>query len=362
MHLIEVLALRPVPAAGLFMGLTRRCPLSCAHCSTNSMLTSEEHPEEPFLRFVESFRADDRPELLLMSGGEPLLRPGLVGRLARSARSVGCRSLLLSGMFFARSGRAIPKPIKRAIDELDHFSASLDVFHEREVTRSDVFRVLRQLLDEGKDVSLQVVGLGASDPYLAEITEDVRRSLNDRVPILVGTVGPIGRAASWLKLEAQAGPARPDVDPCTLAAWPLVSYDGTIVACCNQHVADGRAAPHLHLGHAATDEWPAIRARPLTSPMLRPIRTFGPEYLADRHGSGVVSCDGYCSTCMKLQLDPELEARVADLFERPGMKVVEAEVRDMQIRAGALSYARRFGISRYADLVALGATEVAEAR
>ena len=86
------------------------------------------------------------------------------------------------------------------------------------------------------------------------------------------------------------------------------------------------------------------------------------DLLADRHGSGVVSCDGYCSTCMKLQLDPELEARVADLFERPGMKVVEAEVRDMQIRAGALSYARRFGISRYADLVALGATEVAEAR
>ena len=43
MHLMEVLELRPVPGAALFLAVTRRCPLSCAHCSTNSMLSSEEH-------------------------------------------------------------------------------------------------------------------------------------------------------------------------------------------------------------------------------------------------------------------------------------------------------------------------------
>src|SRR5439155_25487398 len=215
MHLMDVLALRPVPAAAVFLALTRRCPLSCAHCSTNSMLASEEHPGDIFVRFVSTFTPDNRPELILMSGGEPMLRPKLVRELAERARAVGCQSHVLSGMFFARS-RSIPKPIRAAIDAVDHFSASLDVFHEQEVSRADVLRVLGELVAEGKDVSLQVIGLGEDDPYLAEITDEVRRTLHDRVPILVGSVGATGRAATWLSRPKEKGHGA--LEPCTLAA------------------------------------------------------------------------------------------------------------------------------------------------
>jgi pyruvate-formate lyase-activating enzyme len=360
-HLSEILALRPVPAAAVFLALTRRCPLSCAHCSTNSTLTSEEYGADSFLRFVESFTPADRPELILMSGGEALLRPNLVRELAERARTVGCRSYVLSGMFFARA-RTIPKPIRRAIDAVDHFAASLDVFHEREVARADVFRVLAELLDDGKDVSMQVVGLGADDPYLAGLTDDIRRTFDDRVPVLVGGVGPVGRAAEWLSQETRTNGSRPEPEGCTLAAWPLVTFNGSIVACCNQDVVDASTPPHLSLGDAAFDDWPTVRDRYLRSSLLRAIRLFGPEYLADRYGSGAVACDGYCSTCVRLGADAELESTATALLERPAMQELERQALAIRRQMGAAAYARAHGIRRYSQLVELGAPAARETR
>lgn len=357
MHLMDVLALRPVPAAALFLALTRRCPLSCVHCSTSSMLSSEEHDGEMFLRLVDSFTADDRPEVILMSGGEALLRPHLVRDLAESARSVGCSSQVLSGMFFARGSR-IPRPILRAIESVDHFSASLDLYHEREVSRAQVFRTLDEVLDLGKDTSMHIVGLGDDDPYVADLVDDIRSHFDDRVPILVGRVGATGRAREWL--EEPDGPSTPRevaADPCAIANWPLVAFDGTIVACCNQYIVDTRPVPeHLRLGHAAADDWGTVRRRYLTSTLLRGIRIFGPEYLADQYGE-TVSCEGYCETCVKLSSDATLEPRLAEALARPTTELVARHVEKMQRSGGALAFARRAGMARYADLIALGYEE-----
>jgi pyruvate-formate lyase-activating enzyme len=358
-HLMDVLALRPVPAGALFLALTRRCPLSCVHCSTNSMLSSEEHDGEMFQRLVDSFTADDRPEVIVMSGGEALLRPTLVRELAESARSVGCRSFVLSGMFFAR-GRRIPPPILRAIEAVDHFSASLDLYHEREVSRAQVFRMLDQVVALGKDVSLHIVGLGDEDPYVAGLVADIRRHFDDRVPVLVGRVGATGRAREWL--EQGDGPAAHRVieaDPCTVANWPLVAFDGTIVGCCNQDIVDRRPVPdHLRIGHAAEDDWSVVRERYLRSTLMRGVRLFGPEYLADRFGD-TVGCEGYCETCVKLSTDPELERRVAEMLARPTTEFVARHIELMQRSGGALAFARRAGSAKYAELIALGHEEEA---
>jgi hypothetical protein len=307
-----------------------------------------------FVRFVDSFTPDDHPQALAISGGEAFLRPALLQDLAERAALVGCRTLGLSGMFWAKA-RRIPPPIRRAIDALDHFSCSLDVFHEREVRREDVYRVLDTLLSDGKDVSIHLVGLDASDPYLIERTAEIRTVFDDRVPILVNGVNAYGRAAEWMEVpdDGDAGPVAPN--PCTLAAWPLVAFDGTVVACGNDDVVDGPAPPHLRLGHANVDGWPAIRARTLTSSMLRAIRTFGPEHLVERHGSGVISCDGYCSTCRQISTDPALAEQVEAMIERPQGTLMEDHVLELQRHAGAVGFIRRFGMAEYADLVTLGA-------
>lgn len=216
MELAELIGLRPVPAGGVLVTLTRRCPLRCAHCSTGSGPEVREEPEADALeRFVSSFTAADRPEVMMLTGGEPLLRPGLVTSLARSARAAGTRTALLSGMFFARSG-GLPDPVRRAVRTLDHFSASLDLPHEREVPRAAVFRAVREIRELGVAVSFHLTGTGADDGYLADVTADIDRAFNGTVPSLVNEVRPFGRAASW------ARPARtvPDGEGRCRARWP----------------------------------------------------------------------------------------------------------------------------------------------
>lgn len=352
MHLSEILALRQVPAAGLYLSLTRRCPLSCDHCSTNSTLLSEEHPEDLFRRCVASFTPASHPEVIVLTGGEPLLRHRLVRELTDRAQSVGTKVVLASGMFFARRP-AVPIAIAQAITAVDHLAVSLDRFHERQVPRESVFRVIDNLVDRGQDVSFLVVGLGEKDPYLTDATEAIRRRFNERVPVLVGLVGAIGRAKEWLpdpEPRRRSGGEQIDPLPCDLATWPVVGYDGTVLACCNQHVVDGPAPPHLQLGHTSTDDWATLRQRYLDAPLLRAIRVFGPEYIADRYGNGEVTCDGYCSTCLRLSDKPALVERVNQVAARPVMRVMEDQVAMLQQEA----FAARHAPPAFAHLAKLG--------
>ena len=351
MELSELVGLRAVPCGGLLLTLTRRCPLSCAHCSTSSTMTGEEPSAAQLLRFVRSFTADDRPEVVMLTGGEPLLLPELAADLAAAARAAGTRSALLSGMFFARGGR-VPARILRAITAVDHFSASLDAHHEREVGRPDVFRAVRHVLDAGVPVSFHLTGKGDDDPYLAELTADIRREFADRVPMLVNRVRPLGRAASW----AAATDSRPDPEralPCAMAAWPVVAFDGTVLACCNQQAVDTRPAPeHLRLGHIAADDWSAVRRRSLSSPVLRMIRTVGPAHLYARYAQAGAE-PGYCDACRRLPRHPGVLAGAARDFSGPLGELLDQRSAGRQTAAGPVDLVRRHGSVRYAELVAL---------
>lgn len=352
MELAEFIGLRPVVGAGLLLTLTRRCPLSCAHCSTSSTMAAGEEPDaDRLLRFAGSFTRSARPEVVMLTGGEPLLRPGLVRELASLVRAVGSRSVLLSGMFFARGGR-VPASVMRAIGAVDHFSASLDVFHEREVSRAEVFRVMRRILDSGTAVSFHLTGSGPRDPYLADVTSAIRREFADRVPMLVNEVRPVGRAEAWATATAHR-PVAGRVLPCAMAAWPTVAFDGAVLACCNQRTVDRRPVPdHLLLGHIATDDWATVCRRSLSSPVLRMVRAVGPSHLYDRYAPGTVE-PGYCAGCRGLSERPDVIAGAVRDASGPVGELLDREAARMQADAGPAELLRRYGCAPYADLVAL---------
>jgi organic radical activating enzyme len=327
-HLSELFAARADPCAGLYLSLTRRCPLHCAHCSTRSTPHAEQHPAEPFLRLVGSFQPDERPDIVSLTGGEPLLRPRLVRELAELAANSGARTAVLSGMFFAARGRT-PPAIRRALEPLDHVSASIDRFHEREVSRAAVLDVLGSLLDDGKQVSVHLTGAAADDPYLEGAIGEIRRALDDRCPIYVALVAAVGRAGEWL--EAADQPRTSAAEPCRLASWPVVAFDGTVVACCSQAAVDGPTPEHLRLGDAAVDDWPVIARRARESAMLRAIRTFGPRWIAEQDSDG--ACAGYCETCLGLGREPGVAARVAERMRRPQTSLLEQRAVDARPRA-----------------------------
>ncbi|MFE7142463.1 radical SAM protein [Streptomyces sp. NPDC057644] len=383
MELAELVARRPFPAAGLLLGLTRRCPLSCAHCSTGSGLFTRQEPDAGQLdRFVGSFTAENRPDVVMLTGGEPLLLPALAERLSTLARNAGSRTALLSGMFFARGGAlpgrrggasrgrrggafpgrrsgAIPPAILRAIGSVDHFSASLDVHHEREVPRADVFRALHLVREEGVAVSLHLTGTGASDPYLADLTRAVEKEFGGRVPCLVNEVRPFGRAASWAR-AARTGPDPAAASPCPMAAWPVVAFDGRVVACCNQDTVDRRPVPpHLDLGHVAEDDWGTVRSRALESPVLRMLRTVGPTHLAARYGSGPRP-GSYCDGCRALGGDEAVAAGAQAVAGGAAGALLDLTAAMRSSREGAQGIVRRHGCAAYAPLVVTGGPALSE--
>ncbi|MGW1293638.1 radical SAM protein [Streptomyces sp. NPDC002533] len=382
MELAELVARRPFPAAGLLLGLTRRCPLSCAHCSTGSGLFTRQEPDAGQLeRFVGSFTEENRPDVVMLTGGEPLLLPALAERLSTLARAAGSRTALLSGMFFARGGsgrgggrrggrggalpggrsgtlpggrgRAIPPAVLRAIRSVDHFSASLDVHHEREVPRADVFRALHLVREEGVAVSLHLTGTGGSDLYLADLTRAVEKEFGGRVPCLVNEVRPFGRAASWAR-AARTGPDPSAASPCSMAAWPVVAFDGRVLACCNQDTVDRRPVPaHLDLGHIAEDDWATVRQRALESPVLRMLRTVGPTHLAARYGSGPRP-GSYCDGCRALGGDEAVAAGAQAVAGGAAGELLDLTAAMRGSREGAQGIVRRHGCATYAPLVVTG--------
>ncbi|MFJ5137655.1 radical SAM protein [Streptomyces sp. NPDC088707] len=376
MDLAELIGLRPVPCGGLLVALTRRCPMSCAHCSTGSSMTASEEPDpQQLLNFVGSFGVEDRPEVVMLTGGEPLLLPELAARVAGLAQAKGSRVALLSGMFFARGGR-VPDRIMRTITALDHFSASLDVHHEREVPRADVLRALGAVLDAGIPASIHLTGTGRGggtgtgtgsgtgtgtgpgpgagtdidDPYLADVVADVRRVFGARMPMLVNEVRPLGRAAGLVR-PTPPGPDDSLAAPCALAAWPVVAFDGTVAACCNQWTVDRRPVPpHLRLGHLAEDDWPTVRERSLGSPVLRMLRAVGPRRLHARYETAPAPA-GYCRSCHALADRPGvLEGAARDAGGRVG-ELLDRLTTAQQRAAGPAALVRRMGCARYAHLV-----------
>lgn len=355
MHLVELLRLRSRPFAGLFLGLTRRCPLHCAHCSTNSTMASEQSPAAWYEQFVGTFTPEDRPDVVLLSGGEPLLRPELVVRVAEQAHAVGTRVALLTGAYWAE--HRAPPAVQRAIDAVDLLSISMDVFHEREVPRDAVMATLERRLGAGGSASVQTVGAGDGDPWVAELVADLEARFQSRLPILVGQLGPSGRDGDGDAGDGVAVPTpgrrptavdehwAPVPEPCGFASWPVAGFDGTVTACCQQSVVDD-APGHLRLGHLTEDTWADVRDRGLQAPVLRALRVYGPRYLAARAGRPVTT---YCETCRALDEDPTVADLADELTSTPGFAFTADFVADA---LGALPL--RGVPARYTDLVARG--------
>jgi hypothetical protein len=137
-----------------------------------------------------------------------------------------------------------------------------------------------------------------------------------------------------------------------LASWPLVRYDGTVLACCKQSVIDMPAVPrHLMLGHAGVDSWATVRDRALSRDLLRMIRVVGPRSV--RPEAAGSTC-GYCQTCYELGDDPAAALSAERFLARPSMALVERTALRMLQEAGPEEFVRTYASSRYADLVGIG--------
>ena len=102
----QLLVDRTTACAGLFLAITRQCPLACGHCSTRSRpdLPPARH-HDALVEFVRGIGRSERPapRHLLFSGGEPFLHPQLLVELSDLVHRWGGLAHAITGAFFARA-------------------------------------------------------------------------------------------------------------------------------------------------------------------------------------------------------------------------------------------------------------------
>jgi hypothetical protein len=145
-----------------------------------------------------------------------------------------------------------------------------------------------------------------------------------------------------------------------MAAWPVVAFDGRVLACCNQDTVDRRPVPaHLDLGHIGVDDWGTVRRRALESPVLRMLRTVGPTHLAARYGSGP-RAGSYCDGCRALGGDEAVAAGATAVAGGAAGALLDLTAAVRGSREGAQGVVRRHGCAAYAPLVVAGGPPLPE--
>ena len=103
----------PEPARAFAIMLTRRCNMTCAHCSVQSGPKIREEPSDDELVSRVHAAADAGLRSVQITGGEPMLREKLVFRILSVAKKRGLTSTLSSNGFWGRRQPAAWRKVGR---------------------------------------------------------------------------------------------------------------------------------------------------------------------------------------------------------------------------------------------------------
>lgn len=223
----------PAIPSRVYLDVTNRCQLSCRHCCTCSGVPdADELTTAELLSVVDQARRMGVPNLVL-SGGEPLLRPELPEVLAHAVRSGLRVTVLTNGLPIDErwAHRLVGWGVRVKIS-LDGATAATHDFLRGPGTFARVLASLRKLVAAG--AADLAVHFTVHRRNLAELPEvpALLRSIGVRT-LVIGTIKPSGRALANEELL---------IDPCMA---PYVQ----------QRVAALKGAAGIEIQHLADRGW-----------------------------------------------------------------------------------------------------------
>lgn len=258
---------------------TRACPLSCAHCITESAPHVKERMTlAQAKRYVEVI-ARFAPELSL-TGGEPLLAYRELADLIRFARRLGLRVGAITGAGWAKSEREAARRVGLLADAgLATLEISWDRYHEEQVSLDHAVRVAKAATDRDLRVAVRVTSPpGAPDPRY--------ESAFAGLPVTVthGSLIRLGRARG---LPASHFSTSDVVEPggCPVLLHPVIEPDGGVLACCGPARYADPDSP-LRVGNAEVEPLDTILERASADHFLLATHALGPGGVRSLLGAG----------------------------------------------------------------------------
>lgn len=301
---------------------TRTCPLSCAHCITESAPKVKERMRlqqaSDYLRVIPRFCSQ-----VCFTGGEPLLYHREIVELTHQAKALGLKVSLVTGAGWVRGEAAARSKLAELVDAgLGSLCISWDQYHEEFSPRERAVALARVATELGLDVEVRTI-ISANRP------KDEFQAVFKDIPVRLQAYPGIalGRAASLPATHFNIADELPTA-VCSVVLSPVVEPDGSVYACCGPSHYCQRPSP-LMLGHTSAEPLEDILARAVKDPVLEIILNLGPHglfLLLKDHPVGRArfrarsGYSGMCELCLDITNDPELvdavRERLADADAR----------------------------------------------
>lgn len=312
------------PPLAVTLMLTRRCNMSCSHCSVESGPRVRGEPTDAELVATVNSIADAGMKAIQLTGGEPMIRERLVFELLRLAKSRGLSCTMSSNGFWGRKPAAAwrkVRALKRA--GLDRITISYDRYHAEFQGPEPALNIARAC--EWFDVPVNInITRVRDDPDLEAVVRPFEK--RNHLKMRFYDVQVIGRAR-----ELPLAQMRSEVSGfCNACGTPAITDDGRVAACNGPAYFLDPQSP-LVIGSMRERTLPELLERHTDDPILETIRRAGPErLLRELEDAGVArelgirrTHAGMCDLCIDINSNP---AAVAVLRERLGSARHQAEL------------------------------------
>ncbi|MBO4605601.1 MAG: TIGR04133 family radical SAM/SPASM protein [Bacteroidales bacterium] len=192
----------------LFWECTTRCNLSCRHCGSDCTVVSREKdmPLEDFLAAVDTIPQAQKPRIVVLTGGEPLLRPD-IEQVGQALRQRGIQwGMVSNGWFYDEQmhGRLMAAGLGALTVSLDGLQESHDWMRGRPGSFQRALRVISVMSADPRLTSDVVTCVNRRN--LAELPEiwAMLEAMGVRQWRLF-TIIPIGRAAKDPDMRLESG-------------------------------------------------------------------------------------------------------------------------------------------------------------
>lgn len=299
---------------------TRACPLTCAHCITESSPHVKERMRlehaRAYLPVVAGFGAQ-----LCFTGGEPILYYKEIAELIREAKTFGLHVTLVTGAGWARRESTMLSRIAVLADAgLDGMCISSDDYHETSAKSDRAISLAKIAMDAGIRVSVRTVTPAKGDTQ-------AHHKIFEGLPVVRDghEVIRLGRAAS-LPPPHFAFEDEPPRGICNTVFSPVVEPDGNVYICCGP-ARFCRAPSPLLLGNAREEPLDKILARGLEDPLLEIIYNLGPYglyHLLKSHSAEIATFrprpayTGICELCLDITNEPRLVSALREILRDRG--------------------------------------------
>lgn len=332
--------------------VTRRCTMTCAHCSVASGPGVGTDPTEAQLTEWLRQTATAGVRSVRFTGGEPMLRPAVLRRLLIECRKLGMTSAVTTNGAWATSERQARRHLKALRKAgLGSLTVSYDTYHAEFQGPGPALVIATVAAEIALPLNVSVVR-AADDQTFTTLATRLPQAATTRLRLY--DLQLVGRARTL------AVPASSETADgfCTGCSFPAIAEDGRLMACNGPAYFERPESP-LVVGSVGTTHVAELFERYRADPILNVIRTRGPAGLRDELLRTPGFSDfpfraryaGICDLCHHITRDARAVAALRVHLSRP--EAVAAEVAAWHVIAGhrnqgrfSLSYVNGRGACR----------------